>query len=406
MKIHSRLTAIFSILIIFAVAGAIWSFVTAPNESVYMFVVIIVYSVTVWIMLNKTVAEPAQRLFDIAGRVAEGDLNISNDANENGDLSDLTARFTDAITSVNTLLGEIDKTASAFDKGDTDVRVKATKLKGAYAATAKNVNDMAARLLNDTDLTIKAFKAVGGGDFSAKLTEFPGRKRALNESLEEFRKVLLAIEKDVDTRLTAYLKGEFDMSSSISGYSGNWASVMGNINRLRDSVATPVRELTTALGLLSKGNLSAKVTGDYKGVFQTLETEFNNLADKFTSYIKDVTNVLKEVARENYNVKINERYPGDFALLAEYANKVAKPPAVPKPAPVPIGTPRPQFTMPKPIVTPAIPKPQLTAAKPTPSTLAAAAATTVAPPPMQSSSKKKTVPSMAHIYDQNNYGKY
>ena len=70
---------------------------------------------------------------------------------------------------------------------------------------------------------------------------------------------------DTNGLIQASLDGKLDTRADASKHQGDYAKIVDGVNKMLDAVILPVNEAAAVLEKLADSDLTARVTGDYKG---------------------------------------------------------------------------------------------------------------------------------------------
>src|SRR4051794_37382414 len=90
-------------------------------------------------------------------------------------------------------------------------------------------------------------KAVGEGDFSAGLEQFPGKKASINETVEQVRSNLKALIHDTTILSRAAIEGRLDVRAEADRHRGDFQAIVQGINDTLDAVIRPLGEVGRVL---------------------------------------------------------------------------------------------------------------------------------------------------------------
>ncbi len=93
------------------------------------------------------------------------------------------------------------------------------------------------------------------------------------------------VEREVSGIVAAAANGELSGRIVLDGKSGFLLQLSEQLNDLLDSFAASVGQVSTLLGALSQGDLTARMEGDYQGVFARIRDDANATVDQLTSIV-------------------------------------------------------------------------------------------------------------------------
>lgn len=105
----------------------------------------------------------------------------------------------------------------------------------------------------------------------------------------------LAIEQQIATVVHAARDGDFSKRIPISDKSCFMRDLSKGMNDLTETVDRGLSETVRMMSALAKGDLTHRVTGEFKGSFLQLKTDANTMADKIRAIARRISGVSGEV---------------------------------------------------------------------------------------------------------------
>ncbi|MEW5747159.1 MAG: HAMP domain-containing protein, partial [Nitrospirota bacterium] len=113
--------------------------------------------------------------------------------------------------------------------------------------------------------------------------------------------------------------GKLAARGNADAFTGGWRRLVETTNELIDAFVKPVRVTADYVDRISKGDIPARITDEYKGDFNEIKNNLNALIDATS----EVTELAKEIAEGNLKVTVKERSSQD-ELMQALASMVAK----------------------------------------------------------------------------------
>ena len=159
------------------------------------------------------------------------------------------------------LIDSVNWVSNAHDQGDIDMNMHADMFKGDFSELARSINKMVAGLLEMNQKSMNVVKAFGEGDFDAPLEEFPGKKAFINETVEQVRSNLKALNEDAQMLADAAREGRVTARADADRHSGDYRKIVEGMNETLDMIVEPIaavkeaiETITTAANEISTGN--------------------------------------------------------------------------------------------------------------------------------------------------------
>ena len=203
------------------------------------------------------------------------------------------------VDSVNWVNGE-------HEKGNIDMTLRADMFKGQFAVLAESVNKIVAGHIDVNQKAMACVKAFGEGDFNAPLEQFPGQKAAINETIEQVRSNLKALNEDAQMLVAAAREGRVSVRADASRHLGDYSKIVEGMNETLDMIVEPI---TTAKIAAETINTAAKeIAQGNSDLSRRTEDQAASL-EKTTASMDELSNTVKQNAD-------NARQANELALSA------------------------------------------------------------------------------------------
>jgi methyl-accepting chemotaxis protein len=224
---------------------------------------------------------------EVAKRVAAGDLSTPI-ALQPGDTSSLMAALKGMTLGLQRLMDEMKHMSLEHDRGDIDVVIDTSVLQGAFAEVAQGVNSMVAGHIAVKKKAMACIRAFGEGNLDAPLEVFPGKKRFINDNVEQLRANIKALITDAATLAQAATAGCLDTRADATRHQGDFRRIVEGVNGTLDAIVGPLAEVMTVIAALEQGDLTCSVKGEYRGQLGELKEALNGTLRKLAGVIAEV----------------------------------------------------------------------------------------------------------------------
>ncbi|MFW5701812.1 MAG: methyl-accepting chemotaxis protein, partial [Bacteroidota bacterium] len=262
---------------------------------------------------------PVNVTAEYVDRISKGDIPPKITDEYKGDFNEIKNNLNQCIDSLNSLIGDMNHMSTEHDAGDIDVRMDEDKFAGAYREMAKGVNTMVFGHIDVKKRAMGIVKAYGEGDFDKVMEPLPGKKKFINESLDQLRANLLNFNKELDGLIKYSKDGQLSKRGNAGNFKGDWAELVKGVNELIDALLNPIQEAVEVLKKMSEGNLSVKVKGEYKGEHAVLKNTINTTVDLMP--FKEAMEVLRAMADGDLTHKMKRNYKGDALAMKNAVNE-------------------------------------------------------------------------------------
>ena len=286
-------------------------------------VISIIVGIIAAIVITKNITGPISRVVNVIESVAAGDLGVNIRVEYNDEIGVLAKSSRKLADTIRRLTDNMDNMAESHEKGDIDVFIDDSLFEGAYASVADKINLMLKSTLNTQNKVVDTFIKIAEGDFSANLEKLPGKKAFLNDAVDNMRRSIGAVSKEINKIIeAASIKGDLSIHIDEDAYNGGWFTIMQGLNNFAKAVDRPVAEIRSVMRQLEAGKFDTLVEGNYNGDFKTIKDAVNNTIQVLSSYIGEVSGILTEVANGNLTIGIKRDYVGEFENIKESINGI------------------------------------------------------------------------------------
>lgn len=286
-------------------------------------VILLIICVVVAISFATAITKPLHHIIKISDEISKGNTNININPvflERKDEMGALCHSFLNMTVVLNGLIDELSLMAQAQKEGKTDIIIDSSQLGGRFKEMSEHLNSMVMETgeqIKATAETFSCIKEIAGGNFDAQIKEFDGERRAFNELVENLRNQLKNVYGEISNTVYNALEGNLEYHAEKEKYSGDWAKLIGELNLLVESVNMPIKEMSETLRLMGQGDMSAKMTGDYKGSFAVIKESVNESVEHTSVYINEISEVLSKMAEHNLNITIDREYVGDYRKIKE-----------------------------------------------------------------------------------------
>jgi len=171
-----------------------------------------------------------------------------------------------------------------LEKGHLSKRLRLNR-KDEIGDLAKAMDDFADRLQNSIVFGIKQLSE-GNVNIAPSIKD---DQDEIGPALQKMTETLKALVKEMNTLTEAALEGQLSVRGNEEAFRGAYRDVVHGVNRTLDAVIGPINEATEVLAKIAQKDMTARMTGDYKGDHARIK-EFLNMA------VENLDKALQQVA--------------------------------------------------------------------------------------------------------------
>jgi methyl-accepting chemotaxis protein len=223
------------------------------------------------------------------------------------------------------LIAEMSRMSAEHEKGDIDVVIDEARFPGDYKAMARGVNAMVGAHIAVKKKAMAVFSEFGKGNFDAKLEQLPGKKKFINDTVEQVRANMRGLVGDARKLMEAAAEGKVYVRADAKPHAGEFRKVVEGMNAALDAVVAPVREVREALDKLAGGDLAARTDPSrYQNESRHLLEKTNATLSMLLAPVEDATRVLGQLAQRDLRARMGGSYSGGHAAMKDALNATAE----------------------------------------------------------------------------------
>ena len=287
------------------------------------------------------VVRPLNVAAEYIDRISKGDIPPKITDEYKGDFNEMKNNLNNVIDILNALLQEAGVLINAIGVGNLEVRGNINKFQGAWNELVKSLNEIMQQVETPIKDIVDILKRVAVNDYTVKVTKnyqgiwdelkkstnetmarlehaleivknisvgkldklaelkAVGKRSAADELVPSFIKLMEALElmaEDVRMLTNSAIEGNLEVRADASKHYGIYKEIVSGFNETLDAIIAPIEEAGRVLNTMATGDLTAKVTGNYKGDHKKLQDSINTLVDAFSDLIARILNSVETTA--------------------------------------------------------------------------------------------------------------
>ena len=147
------------------------------------------------------------------------------------------------------------------------------------------------------------------GDLSRDLPDYPGEKGTLTRTLAAVKQSLMAINAQIDELARAARAGDFSMRGDAAAFQYQFQTMVEHLNGMMASSQASIADVSDVLRAISHGDLTARMEGEYDGVFARMRDDANTTTAQLTGIVRGI-----QVAADSINNAAQELAAGNNDL--------------------------------------------------------------------------------------------
>ncbi|MEL4890386.1 methyl-accepting chemotaxis protein [Xanthomonas protegens] len=246
--------------------------------------VVLVSGLLAW-LITRSLTVPLTRATRVAEAIASGKLD--NDVRT--DARDETGRLLVAMQGmqqqVSNLIGAQLEMAKRHDAGEVSHRIEAQAFPGDYGRMAAETNALVSSHLAVKTRLAQIMGRYAIGDLSQDMDRLPGEEAVLSQTMDEVKANLSAMNGQIKQLATSAADGDFSARGDAERFQYDFRVMVDSLNQLMATADGNLQALSTLLQAIAAGDLTARMHGDFRGVFAQMRDDANATAEQLAGIV-------------------------------------------------------------------------------------------------------------------------
>ncbi|WP_369975279.1 methyl-accepting chemotaxis protein [Xanthomonas bundabergensis] len=245
--------------------------------------VLVVSSLLAW-AITRSLTRPLNRATRAAEAIADGRLD--NDVRT--DARDEPGRLLNAMDKMQTQLRRFSSETTLMIElhADKDISHRMPlDFPGVYGDLSKGINTMMFEHLDAIVDAIEVLNEYANGDLRRDARRLPGSRAVLHESMDAAKASLLAINTEIKRLAAAAAAGDFSARGDAAHFQHDFRLMVEGLNAMMEVSDRNLGKLSALLQAIAAGDLTARMHGEFHGVFARMRDDANATADQLTGIV-------------------------------------------------------------------------------------------------------------------------
>jgi methyl-accepting chemotaxis protein len=148
---------------------------------------------------------------------------------------------------------------------------------------------------DDLQKMVQGLQAIAEGDLSRTFVAIDSQDE-INPALKKATDTLRGMSADAQMLAKAGVEGKLSTRADATKYQGEYLKIVAGVNATLDAVVGPMNDVQRVMGSIEQGDLTARITIQYQGDFQSLAQAINNSATRLSQSLTDISSAANSLA--------------------------------------------------------------------------------------------------------------
>ncbi|MCC8616765.1 methyl-accepting chemotaxis protein [Xanthomonas vesicatoria] len=248
---------------------------------------LVISTLLAW-LITRSLTKPLSQATRTAEAIAAG--NLHNDVHTTA--NDETGRLLQAMDKMqlqlrNLIAAQTDM-ARHHDAGTISFRIDASAFPGDYGRMANDTNLLvASHVAVQTDLA-RIMGRYAVGELSEDMQPLPGEKAAFSDTMSQVKLNLSAMNHQIKHLAHSAANGDFSARGDVERFQFDFRIMVESLNHLMSTADGNLQSLSSLLQSIAAGDLTARMSGDFRGVFAQMRDDANATASQLAQIVGNI----------------------------------------------------------------------------------------------------------------------
>ncbi|SNT84827.1 methyl-accepting chemotaxis protein [Stenotrophomonas sp. CC120222-04] len=240
-----------------------------------------------WLIGNR-IAVPLKQATAVAEGIARGKL----DSHIGPQPHDETGRLLEAMSGMQQQLHAVisgqREMARRHDAGELSYRIDASAFPGEYGLMVQETNALVGGHVQTLHDVLDVVQQYAVGDLSRDIARYPGEKAAMTTTVDTVKANLGRINAEIKQLASAAAAGDFSRRGDAQRFDHDFRLMLENLNAMMAVSDDNLGKLSQLLSAIAEGDLTARMHGDYQGVFARMRDDANTTVAQLTQIVGQI----------------------------------------------------------------------------------------------------------------------
>ncbi|ATS39908.1 MULTISPECIES: methyl-accepting chemotaxis protein [Xanthomonas] len=239
-------------------------------------------------LITRSLTRPLSQATRTAEAIAAG--NLRNYVHTTA--TDETGRLLQAMDKMqlqlrNLIAAQTDM-AKHHDNGQISFRIDATVFPGDYGRMANDTNALVASHVAVQNDLARIMGRYAIGELSEDMQPLPGEKAAFSNTMSQVKLNLSAMNHQIKHLAQAAANGDFSARGDVERFQFDFRIMVESLNQLMSTADGNLQSLSALLQSIAAGDLTARMSGDFRGVFAQMRDDANATASQLAQIVGNI----------------------------------------------------------------------------------------------------------------------
>ncbi|WP_414495247.1 methyl-accepting chemotaxis protein [Stenotrophomonas maltophilia] len=239
------------------------------------------------IVISRAVTGPLGKALAAIQAVARGDLSVNTQATSQDEAGRMLAATSEMTTMLRRFSEQTQLMAQMHAGPDISHRIP-EDFPGVYGQLAAGINTVIFEHLDAIVDAIEVLNQYAIGNLTPDARRLPGSRAILHESMDAAKASLLAINTQIQQLAAAAAAGDFSQRGDAERFQHDFKLMIEHLNTMMQVADSNLGQLSQLLQSIAAGDLTARMDGQFNGVFARMRDDANTTVAQLTQIVGQI----------------------------------------------------------------------------------------------------------------------
>ncbi len=250
-------------------------------------VLLVVVATTLAVVISRAVVGPLGKAVNAIQAVARGDLSVSTQATSKDEAGRMLAATAEMTAMLRRFSEQTQLMAQMHAGPDISHRIP-EDFPGVYGQLAGGINTVIFEHLDAIRDAIDVLNQYATGNLTPDARRLPGSRAILHESMDAAKASLLAINTQIQQLASAAAAGDFSQRGDAQRFQHDFKLMIEHLNTMMQVADGNLGQLSQLLQSIAAGDLTARMDGQFNGVFARMRDDANTTVTQLTQIVGQI----------------------------------------------------------------------------------------------------------------------
>ncbi|HEL2978540.1 TPA: MCP four helix bundle domain-containing protein [Stenotrophomonas maltophilia] len=250
-------------------------------------VLLVVVAATLAVVISRAVVGPLGKAVNAIQAVARGDLSVTTQSTGKDEAGRMLAATAEMTAMLRRFSEQTQLMAQMHAGPDISHRIP-EDFPGVYGQLASGINTVIFEHLDAIRDAIDVLNQYATGNLTPDARRLPGSRAILHESMDAAKASLLAINTQIQQLASAAAAGDFSQRGDAQRFNHDFRLMIEQLNSMMQVADGNLGQLSQLLQSIAAGDLTARMDGQFNGVFARMRDDANTTVAQLTQIVGQI----------------------------------------------------------------------------------------------------------------------